>query len=171
MSMKWKTIVICCLGSVSLGSVNGWAQVYDTAGNEIPGVVYYGPDSLMTFKRFASYCAPAIWFSPDEPLITIQPDGYFQLPLPLPFEAPTDSAVVYYRISQVIGHAGVPMNKLWTTAPKKDDWVLNLRNVSQVTMHFFFYYDRETGVGAHPHDFETTEFSINVKEGLNRCWG
>lgn len=159
-----KFAIACLVGSVCLGSVKAQAQVFDAAGNEIPGVVYYGTDSLMTFKRFASYCAPAVWFSPDEPLVTIQPDGYFQLPLPLPFEAPTDSAVVYYRISQVIGQPGVPVNKFWKTAAQKDDWELNLRNVSQITMHFFFYYDRETGVGAHPHDFETTEFSIDVHE-------
>jgi hypothetical protein len=119
----------------------------------------------MTFKEFAAHCAPAIWFSPNEPLLAIQENGRFQLPLPLPFEEPTDQSVVYFRLSRIVGRPGEPEG-LWTTAPLKEDWVIHLDRISRVTLHFFFYYDRETGVGAHPHDFETSEFSVEVdREG------
>ena len=36
---------------------------------DVPGVVWFGMDSTMTVERLAAYCAPILWFSPDEPLL------------------------------------------------------------------------------------------------------
>ena len=160
--------VVLLVCSVVMQAAAVSAQVRDAEGHARAGVVYYGPKQSMTFKEFAAYLAPVIWFSPDEPLLDIQKDGYFQLPLPLPFETPTDSAVVYYRISRIIGREDAEIDSFWTMAPEKNDSVLHLEQISQITLHFFFYYDRESGVGAHPHDYETTEFSIDIlHEGDN----
>jgi len=159
MKKTWVFLVIV----VFVFPVSGLAaKTVEEVREDTPGVVYWGPKKSMTFEAFAAYCAPAIWFSPDEPLLEIQEDGYFKLPLPLPFEQPTDSAVVYFRLSRVIGAQGSEIKNFWTKATQKKDWIIHLDQVSQVTLHFFFYYDRETGVGAHPHDYETTEFSVDV---------
>ena len=143
------------------------AQTIKPGDREYPaGLVWYGTEFKLTFERVAAYCAPFIWFSPDEPLLHYDENGYFQLPMPLPFEDPTDRAVVYFRITKVVAEEGVELKDLWEeTGDSKSDWVMNLEQVKQITMHFFFYYDEETGVGAHPHDFETLEINVQV---LNR---
>jgi len=147
------------------GEVN--AQDVKPGDEEYPaGLVWYGAESTLDFKRLASYCAPVLWFSPDEPRLRYKKDGYFGLPMPLPFEEPTDSAVVYFRVTRVVGEEGTDAGEFWVEkGADKSDWVLDLKKVKRVTMHFFFYYDKETGVGAHDHDFETLEMSINI---LNR---
>ena len=66
------------------------------------GLVWQGPRRYLTFKEIASYCAPILWFSPDEPLLhgisgkdILQPEAF-------PFEDQADSPVGYYRIRTVI---------------------------------------------------------------------
>lgn len=127
------------------------------------GLVWYGTETKLTFERVAAYCAPFLWFSPDEPMLRPDNSGYFQLPEPLPFEEPTDRAVVYFRVSRVVGEKDTELEEFWQEpGSNKADWVLDLTKVKHLTLHFFFYYSEETGVGAHPHDFETLEVSVEV---------
>jgi hypothetical protein len=153
-----KTTLFLLLGMVLVaGTVEAQAE-------DIPsGLIYDATRSTLTFGEVAAYTAPVIWFSPDEPLLRHREDGYFQLPMPLPFEEPTDRAVVYFRITKVIGAPGAKESEFWATAARKEDWTLHLDKVSQITMHFFFYYPAEAGVGAHPHDYETNEFELSVE--------
>ena len=78
-------------------------KVYD----ETAGIVWCGLSTDLEFdklpKKLAQYCAPILWFSPDEPLILLEGHRTIQIPHALPCEK-SDSAnspVVYYRISNI----------------------------------------------------------------------
>ena len=145
---RLRSLIFCVVFlSICVHAVISHADKGDEITKDTPGVVYWGDKKSLKFVDFAAYCAPAIWFSPDEPLLDYDSTGYFQLPLPLPFESQGVKGVVYYRLSRVIGVEDAEIKDFWNTeAPHKDDWLLHLDKVSQITLHFFFYYDRESGV-------------------------
>ncbi|MDH3197772.1 MAG: hypothetical protein OEO21_05985 [Candidatus Krumholzibacteria bacterium] len=62
---------------------------------ETPFVVWYGNDATMTAERLAAYCAPILWFSPDEPLLEDRTGKDITIPEAFPFEANTGRPVVY----------------------------------------------------------------------------
>ncbi len=69
---------------------------------DVPGVIWVGNDPIMTFQELASYCAPILWFSPDEPLLKEAKGKDILLPESFPFEDTTENPVVYYRVRTIL---------------------------------------------------------------------
>jgi hypothetical protein len=126
------------------------------------GRIWSGPDSLMTLYALAAYCAPVLWFSPDEPLFWQLTTRHISIPTPLPFDEPVDSAVVYYRTAEVLERMG-SKGPAFTPALDKNDYTLNLNRIRHIHLQFIFYYPDELGVGSHAHDIEMADFSIHVE--------
>jgi hypothetical protein len=127
---------------------------------DVPGVVWYGLDSTMTVERVAAYCAPVLWFSPDEPLLDDNTGKDIRIPAAFPFEDSPDAPVVYYRLRTVYsrvnaaGHAYIP------NPNDRGEATINLKNVAAVDLDFFFYYPSEEGFGGHQHDVESVEMKV-----------
>lgn len=134
---------------------------------DLPGVVWYGGDSLMTASKLAALVAPILWYSPDEPLLGETEGKEIMLPEPFPFEEPAPGPVSYYRIRTV--KAGQGQAGAWTPEPgMRGEGVINLEHTNAVEIDFFFYYSSEEGLGAHQHDVESAEFQLAVWE-LEHC--
>jgi hypothetical protein len=126
------------------------------------GFVWAGKDPKMTFEELVSYCAPIIWFSPDEPLLEDKSGLDIRLPQHLPFEDDPDSPVLYYRIDQILTRADA---KGETLRVDESDWsknIIDLSNIAGIDLKYFFYYPSEEGLGGHQHDLESAEFKVSV---------
>jgi hypothetical protein len=127
---------------------------------DVPGVVWYGLDSTMTVERIASYCAPILWFSPDEPLLDDQTGKNIRIPEAFPFEDAPDAPVVYYRLRTVYSRAD-PAGPAYIPDPNdRSKSIIDLTNVVAIDLDFFFYYPSEEGFGGHQHDVESVEMKI-----------
>jgi hypothetical protein len=133
----------------------------------VPGVVWYGLDSTLTVERVAAYCAPILWFSPDEPLLDDKTGKEIRIPEAFPFENAPDAPVVYYRLRTVhtrednTGPAYVP------DPNERGKSILDLRNVAGIDLDFFFYYPSEEGFGGHRHDVESVQMKVGF--GTRDC--
>jgi hypothetical protein len=117
----------------------------------------------MTIERLAAYCAPVLWFSPDEPLLAGHTGKTITIPEPFPFEAASANPVVYYRV-RTLQTRGASAD---TVAYRPDALdrgrsVVDLRRVAGIDLDFFFYYSSEAGLGTHQHDVESAQFQIMV---------
>jgi len=128
---------------------------------EVPGVVWVGNDPVLTFQELAAYCAPILWFSPDEPLLDDASGVDIRIPEPLPFEDQAGAPVVYYRVRSIMTVAD---DEAYTPDTQGDvnQGLINLENVIGFDLDYFFYYHREEGTGAHKHDTEAAFFKITV---------
>ena len=73
-------------------------ELYGTAG-----VVWVGEDSLMSLQKLAAYCAPALEFSPDEPLLRdINDRSQINVPMAFPFEKQSAGPVMHYRVRSLL---------------------------------------------------------------------
>jgi len=125
-----------------------------------PGVVWYGLDSTMTVERIASYCAPVLWFSPDEPLLDDNKGKAIRIPEVFPFEDAPDAPVVYYRLRTVYSRDD-PAGPAFIPDPNdRGNSIIDLNNVAAIDLDFFFYYPSEEGFGGHQHDVESVEMKI-----------
>ena len=128
----------------------------------VPLIVWSGRDPTMTFERLAAYCAPVLWFSPDEPLLPGPEDtGGIRIPTTFPFATRPEAPVVYYRVRSVI-HATETREDPVTPAPNRGESRLDLSTISVIELDYFFYYPSEEGFGGHQHDVESVEMSIHV---------
>jgi hypothetical protein len=124
-------------------------------------VVWHGSDSLMAIEDLAAYCGPALWFSPDEPLLGDTRGRDIRLPEPFPFEDNPDGPVVYYRVR------GLMVTGDRETAYKPDPAdrgrsLVDLSNVLAIDLDYFFYYHAEAGFGGHAHDVESVEMKVFI---------
>jgi len=137
-----------------------------------PGIVWEGTDPSLTFERLAALCGPILWFSPDEPLLHRKKGPDIMIPQPLPFDPPSDGPVVYYRLRTVYVKPGKPDGAVEENPDSRNDSILRLDVIDGIDLDYFFYYESETGHGAHTHDVESVEFKVNViqseVEGTNR---
>lgn len=76
--------------------------------DRVQAVVWFGRDSRMSLARLAAYCAPVIWFSPDEPLLHEHSGKDITIPEAFPFEAAGTRPVVYYRVRTLQTAARAP---------------------------------------------------------------
>jgi hypothetical protein len=133
-------------------------------------IVWTGTDPLMTVDQLVSYCAPILWFSPDEPTLgeTRGPD--IRMPTVFPFQDAPDAPVVYYRIRSVLTRDGGEDNA-FAANELMGSSVFDLRDASAVDLDFFFYYPTEEGFGGHDHDVESTEMKVLVwrREDCAEC--
>jgi len=120
------------------------------------GVIWCGRASELSAQTFAKYAAPILWFSPNEPLLL---EGN-KLPEPLPGDPTKDSAVVYYRISEVLLKPGKKL-------ARNDTDKLELENVKGLTLKYYFYYSKDSGLGKHPHDLESVRLDVHFARSDN----
>jgi len=127
---------------------------------DVPGVVWYGLDSTMTVERIAAYCAPILWFSPDEPLLDDQKGKDIRIPEAFPFEDAPDAPVVYYRLRTVHARQGDNGPAYIPDPNDRGNSIIDLSSVAAIDLDFFFYYPSEEGFGGHQHDVESVEMKI-----------
>jgi len=128
---------------------------------ETTGVVWAGSDTLLTYERLAAYCAPILWFSPDEPLLNLVKDrSQIKIPEPFPFQEPADGPVVYYRLRTLIKSGSGIVHQENPT--DRNGSVIDLSQIHGIDLDFFFYYPREEGLGGHEHDVESVEMKLII---------
>ncbi len=160
-------LMLVALAGLVLGSSASWAQI--DVQRKVPccdlygttGVVWVGEDSLMTFERLASYCAPALEFSPDEPLLRdIKDRSKIDMPTAFPFEKKPSGPVVHYKVRTLLTDKE---GEVYRRVPGDlNDSVIDLSKVSGADLDFFFYYPQEEGLGRHRHDVESAEMKIAI---------
>ncbi|MCH7548361.1 MAG: hypothetical protein IH969_02295 [Candidatus Krumholzibacteriota bacterium] len=128
-------------------------------------VVWYGKNETMTVEQFAAYCAPVLWFSPDEPLLREHTGKDITIPEPFPFEDDPGRPVVYFRLRHVIERSDEEGPGYEYTGGEKGEAVIHLRRIVGVDLDFFFYYSEEEGLNAHQHDVESVEMKVAIARG------
>lgn len=127
---------------------------------EVPGVVWIGMDSTMTVERIASYCAPILWFSPDEPLLDHEKGRDIRIPEAFPFEDAPDAPVVYYRLRTVYAKEDNARPPYVPAGDDRGNAIIDIANTAAIDIDFFFYYPSEEGFGGHAHDVESVEMKV-----------
>ncbi len=126
-----------------------------------PGIIWYGSNPRLTFEQLAAYAGPIISFSPDEPLLEGAKGAQIRLPETMFFEEQPDAPVVYYRVKTVF-YENEEEKSVEVRRENLNQSTLNLANITAIDLEYFFYYTREAGVGAHPHDIESVQFKLEV---------
>ncbi len=126
---------------------------------EGPGVIWKSPGFQITIGDLAGFCAPVLWFSPDEPNL-LDSEGKPQLPENLAYDTEGSSPVVYYKLRNI--YADRDNKALYKSSERIEDWVIDLREVRAMDLEYYMYYERELGLGGHPHDLESVAFQLQV---------
>ena len=126
------------------------------------GVIWIGNDRHMTFSELASYCAPVLWFSPDEPLLDKKKGRDIRVPTSFPFQDTPDAPVGYYRVRTLLVRAEADGPAIVKADELRHDTTIDLEQISGIDLDYFFYYPWEKGLGAHEHDVESTQFKLVV---------
>ena len=130
--------------------------------DSVPGAVWWGTERQLPLGRLAAYLAPALWFSPDEPLLEGAEGRGIRIPEPLPFDRSSGGPVLYYQFEEIlalpdeIGSVYLPPNE-----PGGEGRV-DLSGVGALKLSFFAYFHAEEGLGAHLHDVEAVEVKAAV---------
>lgn len=114
-------------------------------------------DHKLNVQDLAERAAPILWFSPDEPLIKAGK----QIPELLPGDYAADSAVVYYRISNLVLDPSIPISDKDQGFMFKHSSDFKLREIRGLTLKYYFYYSEDTGFNGHRHDLESVTFDIH----------
>lgn len=140
--------------------------------SDLPGAVWWGTRSQMTAREFASYVAPVYWFSPDEPLLAAKTEtgrsrllasgADIRIPEALPFEDAPDRPVVYYQVEEIVQQTGVEIEGWVENETDINESIIDFRSVGAVKLGYFAYFSEETGLGAHAHDLEASEFRVGI---------
>jgi len=132
----------------------------DLAG--VPGVVWTGSDSVMTMERLASYCAPILWFSPDEPLLGRSRGKDIRLTQHMAFEQDPGASVLYYRVNDVAVRTDAVGPATTDRHLAKPEIKIDLSKVNAVDLRYCLYYPSEVGLGGHQHDLEVVDIKVLV---------
>ncbi len=130
--------------------------------SEVPGIIWAGNDPIMTFEELAAYCAPILWFSPDEPLLKGASGKAIRVPEPLPIEEGTDASIVYYRVRTILGRQDATGEAYTADQYDVNKSLINMENIVGIDLDYFFYYSQEEGTHAHKHDTEAAYFKLAV---------
>ncbi len=130
--------------------------------SHVPGVIWWGTDTTMSLAQLASYAAPIYWFSPDEPLLRGRRGADIRIPEVIPGESPADGPVVYYQVNRVLSKPEATRAAFRRDSTDPGRGVVHLASVGAISLIYVAYLSQETGLGAHQHDTETTEFRIIV---------
>ena len=130
------------------------------------GIVWAGDRQMMPIEELAAYAAPALWFSPDEPLLKGEPGQGrltgkdIKIPEPFPFEEGSEQPVVYYRVRRILQRADEPGEIYVENEAARGQSVIDLRKMAGVDLDFFFYYSEDIGGKSHQHDVESLEVRL-----------
>ncbi len=160
---QWLTILLCVMLSVSVpasaqleASQKGACCVANDGR-----VLWTGDQTRMTLQKLAAYAAPILWFSPDEPLLEeIKGPQPINIPTAFPFEAPSQSPVVYYRVRTIV--RGGDQQAYFPHGKDRARAEIDLSRVSALQIDYFHYYPFEVGKGGHDHDVESVEMKLVV---------
>ncbi len=127
---------------------------------------YTGLKTEMSFQNLASLCAPAFWYSPDEPELGRDYKPYDQIKIPAPYSCKNDTIpIVYYQINEIVIKDNAFGNVLDKPLQKRDTSTLvDLSKIDGFSIYYTHYYEFEKGSGSHPHDNEQVKFFVKVKE-------
>jgi len=156
----WLAMII---PSVAFGAASG--HCCDNEWEFTP--IWIGTDPVMTFEQIASYCAPILWFSPDEPNLEKTEGKDIRIPSAFPFQEQPEAPVVYYRVRTLLVRADTDDEVFRQEDPARVETVVDLRQVGGIDLDYFFYYPSEEGLGAHKHDVEATFLKVYVSRCLN----
>lgn len=130
--------------------------------DRLQAVVWHGRDTHMSFARLAAYCAPVLWYSPDEPLLDGRQGKAIAIPAPFPFESTDSIPVVYYRVRKILVRKDADGVAYFPDPDDRGRSEIDLKKVSGIDLDFFFYYPSESGLGVHRHDVESAQLQIVV---------
>jgi hypothetical protein len=116
------------------------------------GLLVWQGRSTPSLPSLAGVLAPVLWFSPDEPLLL---KGSL-LPHRHPCDPNPGDGVVYYQVARIRLPGPVRV-----TTPEHEDREF-FDKVDSFTIRFYFYYDRDFGVGRHAHDLEVVEMEVSL---------
>ncbi|MEE9371698.1 MAG: hypothetical protein V3V00_01465 [Saprospiraceae bacterium] len=124
-----------------------------------PGIIWQSNDSFVSFYDLASHAAPMLWFSPDEKLLYDE-EGHIQLPEAFPFEK-SDGPIIYYKIRSLYADGKKPYA---VNSSEKDTnfKILDLNDVAAIDLDFYYYFEKETGLGSHLHDIESMALQLSI---------
>ena len=129
--------------------------------SDVPGIVWWGPDSEMTLDRLAAYTAPVFWHSPDEPEMEGLSGADLMVPEAFPFQE-AESPVVYYQFKEVQTRPETGATVLSRDAALRGGSILNMAEAVLLRLEYYAYYSDEAGLGAHKHDIEPVEFMLGI---------
>jgi len=109
-----------------------------------------------------------IWFSWEEPSLEGAEGREIRHPEPFLFDTPAEGPVVYYQITDIqVRETASEADAFQRDEEDVDASRIDLRAVVGLDVAFYAYYQREEGVGAHPHDLEPAEFRMVVLRGTD----
>jgi hypothetical protein len=127
---------------------------------DYPMVIWTGMEApVFTYEQVAAYCAPILWFSPDEPILEGTSGKDIMVPTSFPFEDSAETPIVYYRFRRILTRGGIEMDPI----RHNDDLnktKIDFGRIDAIDLDFFFYYPFEEGFGSHPHDCESTQMKV-----------
>jgi hypothetical protein len=150
-------VIVCTITPVASHAAS--CRCDSTFLSENIGILYreHRPPS---FDEIVRMTAPVLWFSPDEPLLL---QGITNIPSAHPCDTPSDSAVVYYQVADVVLRGNAKVTEPLESESRFFD------KVSLLTLMFYFYYPRDIGMGSHEHDIESVQFDLQL-DRLNDCY-
>lgn len=137
--------------------------VFSQCPDQENGIVWKGNDNLISLEEVATYAAPMLWFSPDE-LLLFDENGKIQLPNPFPFDE-SDGPIVYYKFKTLYTNG----TREYSDADehRKGSLLINLDLVKAIDLDFYYYFEKETGLGSHDHDIESVALQLAVVKNEN----
>ena len=113
----------------------------------------------LSVEKLVERAAPILWFSPDEPL---RKKG--QIPEKLPGDNEATSPVVYYRVSRLVLDTSTPISGKGEERKFRDEQDLDLTEIKEITLMYYFYYSDDKGFGGHEHDLESVRLDIRFNQ-------
>lgn len=129
------------------------------------GFIFITDDKMISYDEIAEMAAPILWYSPDEPEL-YDSNGKIQLPQAMPFDVPSDSPVLYYKIQEIYTHFESIDVKPGKSTHERSS-ILDLSKLIALEIEYYHYYNVESGLGGHPHDIESILFQLKVHRNLD----
>jgi hypothetical protein len=126
----------------------------------VPGLVYVGARNELSFQEIASYAAPVLWFSPDEPLLGGRSGPNITIPTFFPFEDSVSTPVAYYRVRTILVRPDADSGAVRVDRSDRPRSQVRIDQIVGMDIDYFFYYPSEVGFGGHKNDVESVEIKL-----------
>ena len=147
-----KKILVILSAIFSLAAYQSNAQC-----DQYAGTILQTNNPIINLADLARKTAPMLWFSPDEPYLYDE-NKEIRIPMALPVDEPGNKPVVYYKLTYVYSMDRIDKEELDYSLQE----VLHLDILNGFDLNFYYYFDKETGVGSHKHDIESMSIQFNV---------